>query len=295
MGSRGRLLCLVGVFVWLVPLATWSQPAPGAEDTASTASQIEELASEAQAHYRAGEFGEAVSDYLKAYKLGPAAALIYNIAIIYDRKLNEIDLAMEFYRRYIRAEDADPEAVLRATARLGELKELKKKREAPPPPPRVAVTPGAGNQPGGSAGPPPGTAGGVSSKVERQEDLSTWGWIALGTGAGFVTLGTVLGLQALGTQSDLDSAKSDAGDLVTARARDQMQTMADDGNSQALMADVFMGVGLAAAGAGAYLLFLHGDAGTAATASATDRADSRFYFGGSPLPSGGGVWVGGRL
>jgi hypothetical protein len=56
--------------------------------------------------------------YLRAYDASAAAAILLNVATIYDRKLHERELATEYYRRYLRSPDAEPDLVVRATGRL---------------------------------------------------------------------------------------------------------------------------------------------------------------------------------
>ena len=112
-----------------------------AQSAGASIQTVEALAAQASAAYKAGDYERAVSLYLEAYKSQRAAAVLYNIAIIYDRKLSEPQLASAFYRRYIGAPDADPAAVLRATKRLGELKAAENKviEKQPEPPPPVQV------------------------------------------------------------------------------------------------------------------------------------------------------------
>src|SRR5262249_23203102 len=73
-----------------------ADPPPVAE--ADPARAAEALASEAYAQHLAGRDAEAIGTYLKAYELSHAAAILFNVAMIYDRKLHERALAMDYFR-----------------------------------------------------------------------------------------------------------------------------------------------------------------------------------------------------
>ena len=90
-----------------------SAPAPSAED----------LASQAYAAYSAGQFTDAISAYLKIYESTGAPAALLNIASIYDHNLHERDVASEYYRRYLRSPNVDPDRVKKVNERLATLKQ----------------------------------------------------------------------------------------------------------------------------------------------------------------------------
>ncbi len=234
-----------------------------AQPADDTVAQVEALAGEARALYDAGEFGQAVAKYLEAYKLQPTAAVLYNVAVIYDKKIQEIDLAIEYYRRYIASPDADPAAVQRATARLQALKAEKEARrqadlstlptEPDPPPGTTPVQP-----------PPPGST------------QTTVGWVLVGTGLVGLAGGGVMGYLA-GDSADKFSASTDFEEKVGHR---------DDAQSRALVADVAFGIGAAAAITGIVLIAIDDD----------PEASTSGTVGAGPTPGGGfGVWLGGTL
>lgn len=242
-------------------LAAPVQAQPGDD----TVSKVEALAGEAQTLYKAGEFGQAVAKYLEAYKLQPAAAVLYNVAVIYDKKLREVDLAIEYYRRYIASPDADPEAVQRATARLQALKAEKEARRQAD----LSTLPtGADDPPSGVSGtapPPPGLSG-----------QSVAGWVLVGTGLVGLAGGGVMGFLA-GDAADKFSESTDFEDKTDFR---------DQAESRALVADVLYGVGAAATITGLILIVL--DDGPA------DPNTARLQVG--PTAGGGfGLWLGGAL
>jgi hypothetical protein len=112
---------------------------------------------------------------VKAYEINKASDILFNVATVYDRKLHERELAAEYYRRYIRTQDPNPELVKRATERLTGLKkeaeEEAAKRAAAPPP-------GAGGQ-GGPAGP---TGPTPEERADRLTASKTWHTIGIITG-----------------------------------------------------------------------------------------------------------------
>jgi tetratricopeptide (TPR) repeat protein len=239
-------------------IAAFSAPSVAVAQPQADNAQVEQLAGEAHAAYQAGDFTAAVSSYLKAYRLSPAAAVLYNVAVIYDRKLTEPSLAMDFYRRYIGSPDADPGVVARATTRLQQLKAQKIARDTavldPQPRPEAPAV----------VAPAPAPA-------------STWhrtvGWTALGLGVAAAGAGTWFGLQAQDSQDDFE----------TLADRDLRERARDDGERQALTADVLLGLGAAAAVSGVVLLWVAPD------------AEPALGFRLTPLPGGGALGLGGSL
>ncbi|MCB9527569.1 MAG: hypothetical protein R3F65_10980 [bacterium] len=251
----------------LALLLTAPVMAPAAAQPADTVEKVEALAREARTLYDAGEFGQAVAVYLEAYKLQPTAAVLYNVAVIYDKKLQEVDLAIDFYRRYIGSPDADPPAVQRATVRIQELKtEQAARREAdlarlPTRPPPTAT--------------PEDT---VLQPVEVDRPLSgqtVWGYVALGSGVALAAGGAVMGVLA-SDAADEFAGSTDLDDKLDHR---------DTAESRALVADVLIGVGAAAAVAGLLMIVL--DDGDPAARGAS--------IGLAPTAGGVGIWWGGSL
>ncbi len=220
----------------------------------SQLSQVEALAGQAQVHYKAGRFDKAVALYLEAWRLAPAAAVLYNIAHIYDRKLGERSLAIDFYRRYISATDADPEAVQRATKRVQELKVEEEKA-------RIAM-------------PPPDSGGGANRPRARARRSGTsgremGGWVAVGAGGLLVVTGSVFGILA-----------SDKADRFADTDEVDRQSLRESGQTQALIADVMLGVGVAAAATGVVLLMLP-DSDASALRVAPIEGGAMLGFGGA--------------
>jgi hypothetical protein len=84
---------------------------------------VEALTNQAYELTVENKYSEAIGAYMKAYELSHAGAILFNIATIYDRKLRERSLAMEYFRRYLQATDAVPDFARKAAERLSELKE----------------------------------------------------------------------------------------------------------------------------------------------------------------------------
>jgi hypothetical protein len=82
----------------------------------------EQLADRAYELHAAGRYVESIAMYLKAYEASNAGVTLLNVATIYDRKLHERALASDYYRRYLRAPDAEPDLVQKANRRLAALK-----------------------------------------------------------------------------------------------------------------------------------------------------------------------------
>lgn len=106
------------------------QPGLAAAQTAAAATNAESEVELAEHHaaqafeaYRAGRFSTAVSLYVQAYNASPNADILYNIARIYDTKLGDRKLALNFYRRYIADPGAQAERIKLCNERLMALRE----------------------------------------------------------------------------------------------------------------------------------------------------------------------------
>jgi hypothetical protein len=112
----------------------------------SSRQTVEQLAEKAYQQHAAGKYADSIATYLKAYEISKASETLFNVATIYDRKLNERELAEDYYRRYIRQPDANPDLVRRATERLTTMKreaqeEMARKAALPAPTPVAATAP----------------------------------------------------------------------------------------------------------------------------------------------------------
>ena len=229
-----RVALLARCLVVVVTLCCVLPVAVAQEGTAPpTVGAVEQLAAQASTAYEAGQFVQAIGYYLRAHQLQPTAAILYNIAYIYDRKLDEPASAVSFYRRYVQSPDADPGAIERASVRIEELKprlEAQVRASETPLPPSLPVRTQAEPR-------TPEPSRGMSGQ-------SIGGWVTLAVGLGCLAGSGTFGWLAQKTHDDFSEATSlsDAGSL---RER---------GESQALVTDVLLGVGSAGVLTGLILL-----------------------------------------
>ena len=217
---------LVGLFSSSALMGSANAQAPEQPQTEDaqddTTSQVERLAAEAREQYERGQHRKALSSYLRALKITASAGLIYNIAFIYDYKLGEKQLALDYYRSYVKAADAEPDVVERALERIEALKHATRPRAAPikPSPEAASHTPSETS----------------SSRLA--------GWITLSAGSVALATGLTLGLLASDDHASYKAAKS-----LSLR-----QSLRDKAQTRALAGDIVMGVGVAAIGASLLLL-----------------------------------------
>jgi tetratricopeptide (TPR) repeat protein len=241
MDTRRRIASLIAL-----SLALSSAPATSWADQPSSDSKVaagEALAEQAFNLYKEGRFSEAVAAYSRAYELTGSSAIIFNIANIYDRKLRELDLAADYYRRYLRTPDANPELVRKANDRLEVLKQQATPLPASSAPAR-ATTPA----PPPPAGPDP---------VWR-----TTGLVIGGLGVVSLGVATVFALQA--KSKDDESNKYCTGRQCT---DERGPELADDAVSAANISTVTFGAGMVALLGGALLYFAGPSGGASGSAA----------------------------
>lgn len=217
---------------------------------------IEQLADRGLRLFQAGDFKGAVKAYREAYQFEPVGALLYNIAFIYDKKLQDYQLALDYYRRFVNAPDADQGTRISAYERIIEIRDLIEEQEK--------ARGGTGNA--GNQGTNPGTPTPPPPPPESNQALI--GWIVAGSGAGVAILGGVFGLLASQTHADFEEAN--AADRPGLR---------DTGESQALIADIGMGVGAAAIITGLVLVFTAPDAPETTESTGVQIGPSATGFG----------------
>jgi hypothetical protein len=96
------------------------------DDTATDVARAEGYAAEAFEAYSHQDYPRAVTLYQLALEAAASPDIIYNLARIYDIKLKDRALAIEFYQRYSADPGADPERARIASGRLGALREVEK-------------------------------------------------------------------------------------------------------------------------------------------------------------------------
>ena len=146
----------------------------------------EQKAAQAFEAYEAKHFAQAVTLYLQAHAAAPNADILYNVARIYDTKLGDRPLAINFYRRYI-SEGANADRIQIANERLLALRDAELAvAERPAPAPSAAA------------------AGAVPPRAERRA-APAMGWttgewagaILAGTGVVALGIGTGFGVAAM--------------------------------------------------------------------------------------------------
>lgn len=169
------------------------------------------LADQAFAKYEAGMYADAVSLYMQAYEKSVDARILFNVAQIYDKKVQDRDLAIDYYRRYLKSTTTEPGLVVTATERITEL--LRQQQSQP-----------VGKDPAPIASPPSPPA--VPKPVEPAAPPSTSsppffiGWIVTGVlGGGAVVTGAL----ALDAAMELDETTysgppSEEADSLASRA-----------------------------------------------------------------------------
>jgi tetratricopeptide (TPR) repeat protein len=115
------------IAVGLVTGLAWAAAAPvfAQEPGATTeVARAEAYAADAFNAYSRKDYASAIALYQKAFEAAPSADILYNLARIYDTKLKNRSLAIEYYRRYSLDTGADPNRLRLANVRLSELREL---------------------------------------------------------------------------------------------------------------------------------------------------------------------------
>jgi tetratricopeptide (TPR) repeat protein len=215
---------------------------------------------EARAHYEqgmtlydAGDFKKAIEEFRTAYELVPTPGLLFNLGQAYRLEKN-YDMALYFYRTYL---SRMPDAPNRADVdrRIAEMEELLKNQ----PPREPAHAPET--QPAQPATPPPTSAPTIAAPVapftidegagHPGRGRKRAGLVLAGVGVALVATGVVFGLSASSASDDLEQQARQRGSWSP-----QLSSQYQDGQSDALRADVFMAAGGAAIVAGAVFYYL---------------------------------------
>lgn len=111
-----RLMTAVMVVAGLL-LAPTATPVVYAQ---SVTKQVEQLSQDAAAAYGEGDFEKAIELFKEAYALQAVPNLLFNIAKVYE-KIENWDQARSYYKEFLKAADADPQARQVAVDRIDEL------------------------------------------------------------------------------------------------------------------------------------------------------------------------------
>ncbi len=279
-----RVVCVALVAVLHLD-STLSARIARAEDVA--AKQVEKLAADAIAAYKAADYTRTVELLERAYAIRQVAALLYNLAKAYE-KLGDQEKAVELYRRYSDSTDADPKLRVKAEARVAAFEEARRTRKDPHGDgelhPRLDATPDPVPDPHplprASREPPesPDARALRNWKARRARDRVI-GLSLGGIGVACAAAGLGLGVHAMGLHGDF------AGGVGP---EDPRRALRDDSRNQALAADVLFGVAAVSVGVGSYFIWrgYHPEKAPGA------RVSTLAPFG---SPQGGGLVVGGSF
>lgn len=216
---------------------------------ATNADGIERAEAYAAAAYEAysrEDYAQAVALYLEAYAASPTAAILYNVARIYDTALHDATLAIRHYERYVSAPDADVYRAARARARLAQLRAARDAALAPErPAPAPVATGSTGSTFPALAPPHPATAGELDARFWTPLRVGavvagSVGLVAIGLGAGF-------GVAAL---SDASTAREYCDGPLCSSQRGIDATHAASKNADIATAGFALGGALLAVGGG---------------------------------------------
>jgi hypothetical protein len=251
-------------------------PASPIDTAASSASSAQELIDRAYELHATGDYAASIAMYLRAYEISGAGVILLNVATIYDRKLHERELAAEYYRRYVRAADAEPELVQKATLRLSALKQEDANPPLPAHPTAAEVSPAvethSSMSPSFAA--PTEAAAADDRATAREREIRTAGIVAGSAGVAGLGASLVLGLLAKGKNDDANALCN--GDACSSS---EGVHLAHQAGTLATASTVTFCAGLALAGAGLTMILLapRGPTGTPV----------RVAFVPSVLPGGG--------
>jgi tetratricopeptide (TPR) repeat protein len=171
---------LLPLVVCLITNAPRAASASNEAESDAEVALAEQKAGQAFEAYQDKRFAQAVALYIEAYEAAPNGDILYNIARIYDIKLGDRPLAINFYRRYI----ADPGAVSGriqlANERLAALREAELAASRPLPSPQAVSAAG-----GVGAANPVASAPGWTGAEWTGAILAATGVVGIGIGAGF--------------------------------------------------------------------------------------------------------------
>ncbi|WP_394846803.1 hypothetical protein LZC95_04980 [Pendulispora brunnea] len=121
---KKAMLLVVALGVSIATTAQAADPPAAASRGSSEPTpqeQAQMLADRAYQAFDRGDYTTAIGMYLDSYRLVPVSEVLFNIASIYDKKVKAPKQALEYYRRYVEAVDAQPDLLAKANARIAAL------------------------------------------------------------------------------------------------------------------------------------------------------------------------------
>lgn len=238
-----------------------------------------------RSYFEEGSYEQALQEFSRAYELSPRAVLLVNIANVQER-LAQWDAAAASLQRFVDTLPATDPQVATLQRRIVHLRERQAQQASQTPPDgttattstsaTTTTTTGTGATAGAST-----TTGTATTRPDAPVSEATTGLlvpslIAFGVSAvGLISFGVFGGL----AMSEESSVASGCGATVSCTP-DQVQAMDD----LALVADISLAIGLAAAATGAILILV-----SPPRSASTESLSARLVPYGGPL--GGGVAV----
>lgn len=241
--DRFIAVLLSGFVLGSTPGLARAQDAPPVEED-----DFKRYTSEAAQAYEAGEYERAAELFEKAYGIRPVSNILYNIARIHEESGN-IDMAIEYYDKFVVAPKVENNARKDALERLKTLREVKADQERKE---QEAVVAQEETEPPPVVEPEPPV-------VEPQPRTArTLGWVFLSVGAGSLAASGVIGLLAQGQFSKFQSATS----------LEERRGASNTGRTQSIVADSLLVTGIVTAVVGGVVLIASGGSAEKARATA---------------------------
>jgi len=183
--------------------------------------------------YAAGDYRRAVELFLQAYAVSQDPNLLFNIASCYEG-LGDRDAALEKYRAFLDAPDAEPEGRPRAESAIDRLMQA-------PTPAAVVPTPVA------EPPLPEKTAAGLPEDQTPPANTAGWvPWVGLGTGVAFGALGTTLYLMGAADHAEVTDARGYADpNAVIPITRSRADDLTQSGDTKKALGVASVSVGAA--------------------------------------------------
>ncbi len=244
---------LVAATVSAVTLAApvYAADPPPTDPTA----RAEWLSGQAELAFSEKRFADAIRLYLDAWEAAPAASILYNVAFIYDKRLDDPELAIDYYERAAGSPDADADLKTKAGVRVAALRAQLANKPIEKPKDPDPITP------------PP-------------ESSSVAPWIVTATGGALLAGGIAMAFVASSTETDFQAADSAA----------EKRSLQSDGRTQALVADLLMGVGAVGVATGVIWLIVDSGSSSESRVGPVEgglRFEPRFIPGGAAFVLGG--------
>lgn len=222
-----------------------------------------ELFLQAEGHYAAGRYAKAVKLYLKVYAMTQHPDMLFNAANAYER-MGEFQRAATYLRRYAASPGAEDVEV--CMERIGRLEAAHEQRQR-----EVQVLRASSRQDARAR-----------QARRRGQRVSVLSYVLLGVGVGALGGSVATGLLSNKAGDDAAAKCAESGICLS-----QAKTDLDRERRFALVSDVLLGVGAAAAGTGLVLLLVN--ALSSEDAEAPRQRAARWQIDASPLVGRGAV------